>query len=39
VGDANQALEDGADYLVIGRALINTPDIVQTLSHFGLAQV
>lgn len=35
-GDANQALSDGADYLVIGRALTQTPDVVQTLHQFGL---
>jgi orotidine-5'-phosphate decarboxylase len=38
-GDANQALADGADYLVIGRALTSTPDIVKTLEQFGLTSV
>lgn len=36
VGDANQALADGADYLVIGRALVNHPDLMQALNHLGL---
>ncbi|MGV3617570.1 MAG: orotidine-5'-phosphate decarboxylase [Fimbriimonas sp.] len=36
-GDANQALADGADYLVIGRALTSSPDIVRTLEQFGLS--
>lgn len=35
-GDANQALTDGADYLVIGRALSAAPDIEAALQHFGL---
>jgi orotidine-5'-phosphate decarboxylase len=38
-GDANQALADGADYLVIGRALTSAPDIVKTLEQFGLTSV
>jgi orotidine-5'-phosphate decarboxylase len=36
VGDANQALAEGADYLVIGRALIHSPDVEETLHQFGL---
>lgn len=37
VGDATQALDDGADYLVIGRALITSPNVEQTLEQFGFA--
>ncbi len=37
VGSAVQALEDGADYLVIGRALVNCADIEGALDSFGLA--
>ncbi len=36
VGDAGSAIRDGADYLVIGRALIQSENIVGTLSQFGL---
>jgi orotidine-5'-phosphate decarboxylase len=36
-GEANQALKDGADYLVIGRALTSSENPEQTLSQFGLA--
>ncbi len=36
VGDANTALEHGADYLVIGRALTNSHDVEKTLEQFGL---
>ncbi len=36
VGDANQALADGADYLVIGRALTGVSDPVATLAGLGL---
>ena len=35
-GDANQALADGADYLVIGRALSSSPNIEKTLAQLGL---
>lgn len=35
-GDANQALADGADYLVIGRALTSAPDLERTLEQLGL---
>jgi orotidine-5'-phosphate decarboxylase len=38
VGEADAALEHGADYLVIGRALINSPDVVATLQEFGLVK-
>lgn len=34
VGTAAQAVADGADYLVIGRALVNSPDIEGTLAEF-----
>jgi orotidine-5'-phosphate decarboxylase len=37
IGTASQALSDGADYLVIGRALMNCPDIDATMESFGLA--
>jgi orotidine-5'-phosphate decarboxylase len=37
-GDANQALADGADYLVIGRALTSAPDVEAALRQFGLAE-
>jgi orotidine-5'-phosphate decarboxylase len=37
VGDASQALADGADYLVIGRALTNSEDPQRTLEEFGFA--
>ncbi len=33
-GDAGQALKDGADYLVVGRALSHSPNIEQTLEQF-----
>jgi orotidine-5'-phosphate decarboxylase len=36
VGDASQALEDGADYLVMGRALLHSEDPERTLTEFGL---
>lgn len=36
VGDARTALEGGADYLVIGRALSQSRDVVETLNQFGL---
>jgi len=36
VGDAGSALEHGADYLVIGRALTGSPDVEKTLEQFGL---
>lgn len=36
VGDAGTAIEHGADYLVIGRALTNSSDIDKTLEQFGL---
>ncbi|MBV6458695.1 MAG: Orotidine 5'-phosphate decarboxylase [Fimbriimonadaceae bacterium] len=36
VGTATQALEDGADYLVIGRALTNCADVEVTLGSLGL---
>lgn len=35
VGDALQALEDGADYLVIGRALVESPDPEEALRLMG----
>ena len=35
VGTAKQALEDGADYLVIGRALTASTDIDAALAGFG----
>jgi len=34
-GDAHQALADGADYLVIGRALTSSPDVEKTLEKLG----
>lgn len=34
-GTALQALEDGADYLVVGRALTDSPDPVATLTKMG----
>jgi orotidine-5'-phosphate decarboxylase len=37
VGDASQALEDGSDYLVVGRALTATPDLDATLDAMGFA--
>jgi orotidine-5'-phosphate decarboxylase len=37
VGDAGQALADGADYLVIGRALTSSPDIEKSLASLGFA--
>jgi orotidine-5'-phosphate decarboxylase len=33
-GDAGQALKDGADYLVVGRALSHSTDIEKTLEQF-----
>jgi orotidine-5'-phosphate decarboxylase len=36
VGDARTALKDGADYLVIGRALSESPDPVKALAGLGL---
>ncbi|HWD38903.1 MAG TPA: orotidine-5'-phosphate decarboxylase [Fimbriimonas sp.] len=36
VGDARTALQSGADYLVIGRALIQSHDVLDTLAQFGL---
>jgi orotidine-5'-phosphate decarboxylase len=33
-GDAGQALADGADYLVIGRALTHSPDLEKSLEQF-----
>jgi orotidine-5'-phosphate decarboxylase len=36
-GDALTALRDGADYLVIGRALIHSTDCLATMREFGLA--
>ncbi len=39
VGDAVKALRDGADYLVIGRALIQSSNVEETLSQFGLVHV
>lgn len=36
VGDASQALADGADYLVIGRALTNSPDALAALEQLGM---
>jgi orotidine-5'-phosphate decarboxylase len=36
VGDAMSALKGGADYLVIGRALMHSSDPMQTLADFGL---
>lgn len=39
VGTAQQALEDGADYLVIGRALTDSPDLDLTLASLGFETV
>ncbi len=39
VGDAQRALEDGADYLVIGRALTDAPDPEQALASLGFQPV
>ncbi len=36
IGDANSAIEHGADYLVIGRALTGSLDPEKTLEQFGL---
>lgn len=36
IGDACTALTDGADYLVIGRALIQSENVITTLADFGL---
>lgn len=36
VGTPHQALSDGADYLVVGRALLNSPDIEAALESFKL---
>jgi orotidine-5'-phosphate decarboxylase len=36
VGDARTAIADGADYLVIGRALTASPDPVGALASLGL---
>lgn len=36
VGEANDALANGADYLVIGRALTSSPDPVAALAGLGL---
>jgi orotidine-5'-phosphate decarboxylase len=38
IGTPRQALEDGADYLVIGRSLLNADDIEATLASFNLAE-
>ncbi|MCB8932726.1 MAG: orotidine-5'-phosphate decarboxylase [Fimbriimonadaceae bacterium] len=38
VGSAGQALEDGADYLVIGRALTGSHDVEETLANLGLLE-
>ncbi|AIE86335.1 orotidine-5'-phosphate decarboxylase [Fimbriimonas ginsengisoli] len=38
VGDPGQALADGADYLVIGRALASSPDIEQTMAQLGMTR-
>ncbi|CAN5570137.1 orotidine-5'-phosphate decarboxylase [soil metagenome] len=35
-GDANQAIADGADYLVVGRALTHAVDIEDTMKQFGM---
>lgn len=37
VGTPQQALADGADYLVVGRSLLSSPDIEATLASFQLA--
>lgn len=39
VGTAQQALEDGASYLVIGRALSDAPDIEVALENLGFSGV
>ena len=39
VGTARQALDDGADYLVIGRALTHCDDIEAALSGFGFESI
>jgi orotidine-5'-phosphate decarboxylase len=39
VGEASQAIADGADYLVIGRALINSEDVDRALEQMGLASI
>lgn len=36
VGEATEALADGADYLVIGRALTSSPDVDAALGQMGL---
>lgn len=38
-GEASVAIEHGADYLVIGRALTGSPDVVKTLEQFKLSLV
>lgn len=38
VGSARQALGDGSDYLVIGRALANSRDVEETLVNLGLLE-
>ena len=38
VGTATQALADGSDYLVIGRALANSMDVPATLAELGLLE-
>lgn len=35
IGTASQAFDDGADYVVIGRALTDTPDVELALQHLG----
>jgi orotidine-5'-phosphate decarboxylase len=37
VGSAQQAVADGANYVVIGRALAESPDPIAFLSHLGLS--
>ncbi len=37
VGTAEQALADGADYLVIGRALVDSPNPMQILDQMGFS--
>lgn len=39
VGDAHSAIAAGANYLVIGRALIHSPNLEQTLERFGLVTI
>ncbi len=39
VGTAQQALEDGASYLVIGRALSDAPDVEQALENLGFSGI